>query len=230
MVSDDKIKWSSYHNCRKSLKESCFSYMQRHTTKLACMSSHIQWITLQRIKAFLFQAHVISCLKFSSAAFCSSPLFLYCVKAAVFRCYLSLPHSFAYNLPRSLLFTFNASLPLPLQSRFWFTYTLTHSPPISLHPPPVCPLPALFFLHPVLLRSPLPSILPAHVSSKLPTRSWTNPSNWQRSHPLSWHELDSTLINGNGSAVTRPWKTSGICGSDCATWKDTFGANADMPY
>lgn len=28
--------------------------------------------------------------------------------------------------------------------------------------------------------------------------------NWQPSQPLCWHELDSTLINGNGSAVTRP--------------------------
>lgn len=57
-----------------------------------------------------------------------------------------------------------------------FPAVLTHSLLISLLPAPFCPLPfvPLFYLHPIFLRCPLPSILPAHVSSKLLKRSWTD--------------------------------------------------------
>lgn len=144
---------------------------------------------------FLFHTHVISLLLPQILICCLLLLscFLVCLN---FVCLHLLIHLQSSSL--------NSHLPLlPTFSLLVCLDSLTHSLPISLLPPPVCPrtLVLLFFLHPVLLRSPPPSILPAHVPSKLPTRSWTDPTDWQRCHLLYWHEVVSTLINGNGSAV-----------------------------
>ena len=98
-------------------------------------------IYTSKIKLFLFR--VISCRKFSSAA--SPPSFLSL-------CYLLSTH--LHTLSLQCL----PSSPPP--------YLHSHSHPISLHPPSPCPL----SLHPVLLRSPLPSTLPCSCLIKAPPR------------------------------------------------------------
>lgn len=114
--------------------------------------------------------------------------------------FLSLIHLHTISLS-SLLFSFSASLPLRLQSLIWFTYTLSHSLPVSsTNPPRLSLIPS-----PCFPQVPPSFLLMSHQRS--PTRSCTDLSNWHRAHPLYQHELDSTLINGNGSAVTSPMKT-----------------------
>lgn len=70
--------------------------------------------------------------------------------------------------------------------------------PCFLNPLPVCPLPLvlLFLLHPCspqVSSSLHPPRSCLHQSS--PQVSWTDPTNWQRSHRLYWHELDSKHAN-----------------------------------
>ena len=89
-----------------------------------------------------------------------------CLKPAVPWCYLSLPHSFTYNLPPliAVFIQYFPSSPPFIPSLVLPTLTLT---PHLLYVSPVCQLPLLL---PVFPRSPLPSILAPHVSSKLPTK------------------------------------------------------------
>lgn len=102
----------------------------------------------------------------------------------------------------SLLFLFTLFLPPP---SFSVTHSFTHHFPLLFGP---FPLSLPFFLQPAPLRSPLPSVFPAHVSSKLPQGvGQIRPTD--KSHQLYRHQLDSPVTHGNGSAVTLLWKTSG---------------------
>lgn len=94
-------------------------------------------------------------------------------------------HCFPSSSPfiRSLLF-YQHSPSLPIS----FTCPSCMSP----SPPPPCSPQVSSSLHPsssCLIKAPHKGV---------------GQINWQPSQPLCWHELDSTLINGNGSAVTRP--------------------------
>lgn len=92
-------------------------------------------------------------------------------------------------------------LPVLSPSSHAFVYLHSHSPSISLHPPPVCPLPLVFFLHPVLLRSPLPSTLTASCPIKAPPKKLdrsdeltaVSPSTltWIGQHTNLWEWLSS---------------------------------------
>lgn len=92
---------------------------------------------------------------------------------------------------------------LPFPSSLLVYPTPSFTPPSLYIPLPLSLFPSTLSSSGLLF--PPPFLLMSHQSS--PTRSRTDPRNWQRSHPLYyWHELDSTVINGNGSAVTHPWK------------------------
>ena len=119
--------------------------------------------------------------------------------------------------------------PPPPVSLVGFTSSLIHSP-FPKPPPPVCP-PPLVVLHPVLLRSPLPSILhppppPLLISHQTSPRGVgaDQLTTWRQTRRLYWHQLDSALINGNDTAVARPMRPP----AGTVTLKETLGVNVHM--
>lgn len=105
-----------------------------------------------------------------------------------------LPSLFPFFSFNNLLLTHSNNCFLPSLTRYFTSHALYLHYLITF-------LLSLFHRHHILLRCPLPSILPAHVSSKLPKRSWTDPTSWPPSHRLYRRELVCTLMNGKGSAV-----------------------------
>lgn len=155
---------------------------------------HIQPYTVQWKEWMSFTLTI--CLVASSCKFSSAPFFHY---NSLFICFFLYIHHLM-------------SSPLP----FLFTLFLP-SPPFLHIPLLFCPLPLSFpfFLQPAPLRSPLPSVLPAHVASKLPQGvGQIRPTD--KSHHLYLHELDSSN--------TREWLSSDayekppvVFVSDCIT-------------
>lgn len=164
------------------------------------VSLHVKPYARNYLKLSFFSlTHVVSCPSFLLLLpYC---YFLYTCYTSCF-CVISLPYSFAYNLP--LLFAvFIQCFPSSPPPVTLLVYLHSHSPSISLHPPPVGPLPLVFFLHPVLLRSPLPSTLTASCLIKAPPKkldrsdqlTTVSPSalTWVGQHTNKWEWLSSDI-------------------------------------